>query len=280
MKAHHSFTALFACILFTACSAPSFPVPEGTILHDLRTGAELSPRKAAKADGFYGTWQEQDQSISFVRYRADAFQTTVVTAEGEKADSTGALCLQNNAVAGINGSYFNMRELIPVTFVKDDGFVVGPASPRSNGALVLNPESFRIEACDTTATYDLDWEVLAAHPLLIDDGEVYTYSEEEVPDWGSFYNRRHPRSLVGQDDQGGVWLVVVDGRFPGEAEGMTIAELTDLALRLGLTDALNLDGGGSSTLWVLPEGVLNHPCDNQRYDHEGQRIVPNAVIVR
>ena len=61
---------------------------------------------------------------------------------------------------------------------------------------------------------------------------------------------------------------------------MTIAELTALSARLGLTEAINLDGGGSSTLWVLPAGVLNHPSDNGQFDHEGQRIIPNAVIVR
>jgi exopolysaccharide biosynthesis protein len=75
-------------------------------------------------------------------------------------------------------------------------------------------------------------------------------------------------------------MIVVDGRFPGDAEGMTIAELTELSQKLGLTEALNLDGGGSSTLWVLPEGVLNHPYDNHRFDHEGQRIVPNIIIAR
>ena len=61
---------------------------------------------------------------------------------------------------------------------------------------------------------------------------------------------------------------------------MTIAELTGLAQRLGLTNALNLDGGGSSTLWVLPEGVINHPSDNGSFDHAGERIVPNAIVVR
>ena len=106
-----------------------------------------------------------------------------------------------------------------------------------------------------------------------------TYGED-MPNWKSFYNKRHPRTLMGKDADGGVWLVVVDGRFPGEAEGMTIAELTALAEKLGLVEALNLDGGGSSTLWTLPGGVLNHPCDNGKFDHVGQRIVPNAVVVR
>ena len=284
MKNRLARTGILALILLSACSAPAFQIPEGAgKVYDLRTGAELTPRKAVKADGFYGTVHANGQSISFVRYNPDAFQTTVVGAEGDQADSTSALCLKSNAVAGINGSYFNMRELTPVTFLKDDGFVTGATTPgetfRTNGALVLNPEELRFEACDTTDTFETDWEVLASGPILADEGQFIEYGEDS-PGWESFYNRRHPRTLMGRDAAGGVWLVVVDGRFPGEAEGMTIAELTQLARSLGLTEALNLDGGGSSTLWVLPAGVLNHPCDNGRFDHEGQRIIPNAIVVR
>ena len=84
--------------------------------------------------------------------------------------------------------------------------------------------------------------------------------------------------MVGIDNEGYLWLVAVDGRFE-EGIGMTIAEMTELAGMLGLTDALNLDGGGSTTLWTLCAGVMNHPYDNRRYDHEGQRVVPNVIGV-
>ena len=276
--------SVIALVALAACSRPANHIPAGAAqVFDLRTGDELTVKKAAKADGYYGTIQEEDQFIAFVRYNPDAFQTTIVHAEGEQADSTSALCLGCDAFAGINGSYFNMQELTPVTFVKDDGFVTGTTTAgevfRTNGAVVLNPEEIRIEASDTTDVFDQDWEVLASGPVLVDEGVSATYGED-TPGWKGFYGKRHPRSLIGKDAAGGVWLVVVDGRFPGEAEGMTIAELTALAGRLGLVEALNLDGGGSSTLWVLPEGVLNHPCDNGLFDHEGQRIVPNAIVVR
>ena len=284
MKNHRVILGLFALLSAAACSAPVSHVPEGvTAVYDLRTGKELTARQAAKADGFYGILQQDAQTISFVRYNPEAFQTTVVTAEEAQADSTGALCMKYDAIAGINGSYFNMQDLTATTFIKDDGFVIGQSMPeetyRVNGAVVLNPEQIRFEACDTTATYELDWEVMAAGPLLVDDGVALTY-EEGIPGWKKFYNKRHPRSLIGRDADGGFWMIVVDGRFPGEAEGMTIAELTELSQKLGLTESLNLDGGGSSTLWVLPEGVLNHPYDNHRFDHEGQRIVPNIIIAR
>lgn len=275
---------VLALVSLAACSHPVHHIPEGASqVFDLRTGNELSVRKAAKADGYFGTIQEEGQFISFVRYDPAAFQTTVVTAEGEQADSTSALCLKYNAVAGINGSYFNMQELTPVTFVKDDGFVTAATTQReafrTNGALVLNPEEVHFDTCDTTDIFEQDWEVLASGPMLVDEGQSFEYGED-TPEWEGFYGKRHPRTLMGKDADGGVWLVVVDGRFPGQAEGMTIAELTALSARLGLTEAINLDGGGSSTLWVLPAGVLNHPSDNGQFDHEGQRIIPNAVIVR
>ena len=291
MKAHtlgsaSALAAAFALALavLAACSRPVNHIPEGAEkVFDLRTGDELNVKKAAKADGFYGTIQEDGQFIAFVRYNPAAFQTTVVTAERGQADSTSALCLKYDAFAGINGSYFNMDSLTTTTFIKDDGFIIGDTKAsetfRTNGALVLNPEGIRVEACDTTAVFEQDWEAVASGPVLIDDGVTATYAEG-IEGWKKFYNRRHPRTLMGMDADGGVWFVVVDGRFPGKAEGMTIAELTDLAGRLGLVEALNLDGGGSSTLWTLPGGVLNHPCDNGQFDHEGQRIVPNAVIIR
>ena len=276
--------AVCALLCIAACSRPASYIPEGVEeVFDLRTGDGLTGRKAAKADGFYGTIQVDSQFVAFVRYKPAAFQTTVVTAEREQADSTSALCLKYNAVAGINGSYFNMDSLTTVTFLKDDGFIIGGTTPnqtyRTNGAVVLNPEEIRIDACDTTDVFEQDWEVMASGPILVDEGQAVTYAEG-IPEWKSFYGKRHPRTVMGKDAGGGVWLVVVDGRFPGEAEGMTIAELTDLCKRLGLTEALNLDGGGSSTLWTLPGGVLNHPCDNGQFDHVGQRIVPNAVVVR
>ena len=282
---------LFTLALLTvACSPAQNPFPEGAALFDLRTGEALTPQKAAKSPAVYGTLQTQlfdsDQSYSFVRVSTQAYQMEVLTAEEDKADSTSALCLKHGAVAGINGSYFNMRKLTSTTFVKDDGFVVATTTMKQtfhiNGSVLIDNDGFVIDRtqADSTWTGGETWrEAMASGPILIDEGEVIVY-EEGVPMWKSFIAKRHPRSMVGTDAQGYLWLVVVDGRASGKAAGMTIAELTELALQLGLTDALNLDGGGSSTLWTLPAGVINHPCDNGQFDNEGQRIVPNALLVK
>ena len=47
---------------------------------------------------------------------------------------------------------------------------------------------------------------------------------------------------------------------------------------LGMTEAINLDGGGSSVVWAKETGVINHPYDNKKFDHEGERVVPNLIV--
>ena len=94
-----------------------------------------------------------------------------------------------------------------------------------------------------------------------------------------FYDRRHPRTAIGKDDSGNIYLVVIDGRFKGKADGASIFETAYICHLLGMTDAINLDGGGSSALWSSETGVINHPRDNRKFDHEGERSVPNLVVV-
>ena len=99
-----------------------------------------------------------------------------------------------------------------------------------------------------------------------------------IDDWtperlqSTFVTSRHPRTILGRDRDGDTWLVVIDGRQPGHSAGMTLPELTVFARRLGFVDALNLDGGGSSTMVVKGE-VVNRPSD------PFMRPVSDAIVV-
>jgi Phosphodiester glycosidase len=114
-----------------------------------------------------------------------------------------------------------------------------------------------------------DWEVVAGNTQLVEAGA-------EVPHASKM---RHPRTAVGLDLTGKkLILLVVDGRKPGRAVGMSYDELGAEMLRLGCRQALNLDGGGSSVMAVrdAPAGgyhILNEPTDG----HE--RAVANALGV-
>ena len=77
-------------------------------------------------------------------------------------------------------------------------------------------------------------------------------------------------------------LLTVDDRQENSA-GMSLFELTKIMKWLGCTSAINLDGGGSTTLWVNSygdNGVVNHPSDNKKWDHEGQRKVANIIYIK
>jgi hypothetical protein len=84
---------------------------------------------------------------------------------------------------------------------------------------------------------------------------------------------RHPRTAVGYSRDGrSLLLLVVDGRSPTSV-GMTLVELADQMRRLGAWQALNFDGGGSTTM-VIDGVVVNRPTDST-----GERAVGNALLV-
>lgn len=114
-------------------------------------------------------------------------------------------------------------------------------------------------------------EVVAGFPDLVDAG--MRVGDLEVAARPSFAAARHPRTAVGYDDDGLLWLVVVDGRQAPHSAGMTLPELATLLQALGADEALNLDGGGSTTM-VVGGRPVNRPSDAT-----GERRVVNALAL-
>jgi hypothetical protein len=114
-------------------------------------------------------------------------------------------------------------------------------------------------------------ETLGGNPTLVEDGRIVSGN---VDGSGSFF-QRHPRTGVGYDSANHrLFLVVVDGRRPGYSMGMTPRRFAGFFRDyLGADHALNLDGGGSSTMWVRGQGVINRPSDGR------QRGVSSALLV-
>lgn len=109
-------------------------------------------------------------------------------------------------------------------------------------------------------------------PDLIDDGS--RVGDLEVEARPGFAAARHPRTAVGWDVESQVvWLVAVDGRQPPHSSGMTLPELAGLFEALGVEEALNLDGGGSTAL-VVDGTPVNRPSDAT-----GERPVVNALAL-
>ena len=109
--------------------------------------------------------------------------------------------------------------------------------------------------------------------LLRRAGRIFTNWEVENLRADTFVDVRHPRTLIGLDRRGFIWIAAIDGRRQDYSLGMSFADLQRLCDRLELTDALNLDGGGSTTM-VLEGKVVNRPSDPG-----GPRAVGDGILV-
>ena len=113
-------------------------------------------------------------------------------------------------------------------------------------------------------------ELVGGFPMLLRNGvAVVDRTTDMIP---GFSEKRHPRTVVARRSDGTVMLVAVDGRRQ-DSVGMSLEELTDFMKALGASDALNLDGGGSTTL-VVDGRVVNRPSDK-----EGERAVSNVLLL-
>ena len=200
------------------------------------------------------------------------------------------LAARRHAYAAINGSFFDMKQGNPICYLKIDGTAVGENTPGTtdsvrrkyyqHATLLLTDGRPRLVVPDSNRLWEdhlADSNVMTAGPMLLRDGK-------EVPqrDDRTFVTHRHNRTALGLRPDGTTLLVVADGRFKHQAEGFTLPELQRVMRWLGCTEAINLDGGGSTTMYIHDKpdnGVVNYPSDNRRHDHEGQRPVSNAILV-
>jgi len=114
-------------------------------------------------------------------------------------------------------------------------------------------------------------DAVAGGPVLISEGRIRVTDDEEVF-FGSAIPKVHPRTAVGITREGLLLLLVVDGRQM-ESSGVDLEDLASIMLDLGAYEAMNLDGGGSSTLVV--DGVrLNIPAGS-----ETEREVMSAIVI-
>ena len=114
-------------------------------------------------------------------------------------------------------------------------------------------------------------DALSAGPVLVQDGIIRVTSIEEVF-FGTSIPNVHPRTAVGYTAKGELLLLVVDGR-QGRSKGVDLNELSQIMISLGAVEALNLDGGGSSSM-VVNGVLLNLPAGGS-----DQREVMSAIAV-
>jgi len=120
--------------------------------------------------------------------------------------------------------------------------------------------------------------VVTGGPLLVRDGKVavdWTTASERLKKGN---RQRIPQTAVGSIGYCNLVLVVVDGRQRRYSVGLTYGELADFLVRLGVMDAVGMDGGGSSTM-VINGKVVNHPSDGRpRLVNNGLSIITKSLV--
>lgn len=197
---------------------------------------------------------------------------------------TSDFCKKYNALVAVNGSFFFMKSGIPTDYLRVDGkkfstntLKDGKRKTYKNGLLAIHNGHLSIIMPDTNIDFEDDLpheEIMTSGPMLLFDYQQLSYIQN------SFTLARHNRTGVAITDEGKIMLIVVDGRMK-EAAGMTLKEFASTLQWLNAKIMLNLDGGGSSTLFINKEnyGVINHPTDNGKYDHAGERKVANVLLL-
>lgn len=148
---------------------------------------------------------------------------------------------------------------------------------RCGAAVAFGPRGGRtavsfFDTIEDPRSCPFDWarQVVTGWPRLLNAGRVVFEPEEPI---GMY--RFHPRTAIGATPGGQhLVLAVIDGRRNG-LPGMTSLEMIPLMEEFGVSDAINLDGGGSSELYIGREGgIVNRPSDGY------ERAVMNHLGIR
>lgn len=189
------------------------------------------------------------------------------------------LATQKKVVAGVNADFFNLKDGSPTNLLVVNGRIFSPPNGRpvlafdSAGVPHLSPFTLR----DGRLAPFHPVNAVGGRPLLVTDSTLDI--AVDTAGRGKF-GERNPRTAAGIARNGHqLILATVDGREYQNA-GMTLREMGDLMLALGARDAINLDGGGSTTMvFADPDSagrlrIANHPSDKG-----GERTVGDALAV-
>lgn len=277
------FLALSLSIIFTIqLTGQPAPMETGRLKW---TGERLAPglkwERTAPNDLFKG---KQYLNLLKVNVRR---RPVALAYEDTLRKPTSTFAEENDALAAVNAGFFDMRDGGSVTYLKVNGQVVNQTRPEITaresvalkGVFIIEHDGdVRIEdAADTTYLTDPGIrDALVTGPFLIDDGVPIELDEID------FNDDRHPRTCACVTRRGKLLLLTADGRNE-QAQGLSLSELTKILQKLRCWDAVNFDGGGSTTMYIQgarPNGVVNHPSDNGAFDSAGEREVANALIVQ
>ena len=236
-----------------------------------------------------GEYSDSNTSITLKQYRAydsDIYVADVTVSDvsvlktalanntyGRNiTDTTSNMAKENNAILAINGDYYGARQ---AGYVIRNGNLYRNTSGDRDALVITKTGEFEfVSENETTAEALLQsgaYQVLSFGPVLLEDSEISVGENDEV----GMAMASNPRTAIGYLGNNHYVFVVSDGRT-SESAGLSLYEMATFMKELGVTDAYNLDGGGSSTM-VFKGEIINNPTTNGRSNQE--RSVSDIVYI-
>ncbi len=230
------------------------------------------------ANGNLETGVNEPLFAAMITVDMDAVKCQIATAVmvGANKAPLATIAVENyGVVGGINGGYFAGAK--PIGVLRRQGYTDNAKFWPQRSAFGWNDKGETVfvdgrETADINSDrrFDQYTEMLQAGPLLLKNGE-YTGNTENIKE--NVLNMRHPRTMVGTDGKKIMWAVI-DGRDNMHSVGATIEETRKVCRWLGMSTALNLDGGGSSSLWWRGN-TFTLPSNS----NDAERPIPYGVLI-
>ena len=194
-----------------------------------------------------------------IKKGAASIQTTMPSDSAEKIGSvsnmknqlTAAINNGKNVIAGVNADFFDMggTNIMRGLCVKD-GVEIHPVSDRPWFGITQDGDAVMGEASDYRNYKGKLMTAVGGSNIILKRDSVV------APTGTDFADTRHPRTAAGVTADGTLVLLVVDGRQPAISNGASLCDLAFIFARYGCIDAVNLDGGGSSTFIIKEDSAL------------------------
>jgi len=196
---------------------------------------------------------------------------------GKKAPLSQITAEVYGCVAGVNGGYFAMDVYKPIGILKNESAMLNEKVWPKRSAVCWNEagEICYVLGNEAAKLRDKNFidrfsQAFQAGPMLLQNSQKCKLTEDIHI---KVLTQRHPRTVFGTDGQK-LFVTVIDGRDAVHSVGTTIEETKTVCRELGMKDALNLDGGGSSELWWLGN-IVNFPSENGV-----ERPLPYAIVFK
>ena len=228
------------------------------------------------------TWLGEPRSLNVLSIKPSETNQIGIFYKSLYGTSTSSQAISLGAVAAINAAYYGGTSHDGFVRVDGDVKVQGGRSCSAffaDGAFVIDnnvPSILSVKGNAGSAALPYK-NVVGSGPLLVNDGQI-----QDVNMTSDHNTTSHPRTAIGVTDDNRLLFVTVDGRFPDLAVGMSSAVLARYMKTLGAKAALNLDGGGSTTMWIKGKGVVNHTSQGgtSSWNSPVERSVGSIIYVK